>query len=445
LRRALAVIVLVLGGAGLALHAEDAGADLTFRRAVDALRWPLGTDTVRVRIVDGQVLVPTTLRSASGESVSGLLTLDTGAPVLALRRSVWDQLKVDTLALHGSYWSRVHRPLAWVEMGTARLPDLWIEDVYADSLFPDELGLFAPFLLVDRALVLSYADSVWAMVPPRFSVLPDDSATASETSIDRQARIRRSRSAYAAILDSASIAVPFRLYDSRILIDARVSEPDQDWRGGVVTLLLDTGASACALFSEVIAERVRRAPSWPRLTDATVRTMLGTRSAELTVLPALDLEGARPPLSVVRVEAQVIDRSALPDFSGELPERIHGVLGANFLDRFRVTIDYRDRVLWLRPSVARVVHTPGEDLVGMRLERRWGAMRVRSVTRASAADQAGIQFGDVVYSIDGHSMATAEIEDADRLLQGASGSEVVVVMGRGGMHRVLRLRRTAPR
>ena len=215
--------MLVLGGAGLALHAEDAGADLTFRRAVDALRWPLGTDTVRVRIVDGQVLVPTTLRSASGESVSGLLTLDTGAPVLALRRSVWDQLKVDTLALHGSYWSRVHRPLAWVEMGTARLPDLWIEDVYADSLFPDELGLFAPFLLVDRALVLGYADSVWAMVPPRFSVLPDDSATASETSIDRQARIRRSRSAYAAILDSASIAGPFRLYDSRILIDARVS------------------------------------------------------------------------------------------------------------------------------------------------------------------------------------------------------------------------------
>ena len=439
MRRWLAVGLLWLGGAWVV---GDARSDLTFRHAADAPRWPPGTDTVRVRIEDGMVQIPTTLVSASGNSVSGLLTLDTGAPFLAVRRGVWDELKVDTLAMHGAYWSKVPRPLAWLEMGTARLPDFWIKGVFADSLFPENLGLFGPFGLVDHALVLSYADSVWAMVPPRFAVVASDSAAAGEASLDRQTRIRRSRAAYAAILDSSSIAVPFRLYDSRILIDARVTEPATGWRGEPLTLLLDTGASSCALFAEVIAERVHRAPSWPRISNAVLRSMVGTQHAELTVLPAVDLENARPRVSVERVEAQVIDRSALPDLSGEIPERVHGLLGANFLERFRVIIDYREQVLWLqRASSRRVLAMPGQDQVGLRLERRWGLLRVQSVTQSSAAAGAGIRFGDVLRSIDGRSTATADVEDADRLLEGTPGSEVIVVADRNGMSQVLRLRR----
>jgi hypothetical protein len=438
LRRRLAAALLFLGGAWLV---GDARSDLTFRHPADAQRWPAGTDTVRVRIEDGMVEIPTTLVSASGNSVSGLLTLDTGAPFLAVRRGVWDELKVDTLAMHGSYWSKVPRPLAWLEMGTARLPDYWIKGVFADSLFPENLGLFGPFGLEDHALVLSYADSVWAMVPPRFSVVAGDSVGAGEASLDRQTRTRRSRAAYAAILDSSSIAVPFRLYDSRILIDARVTEPETGWRGEPLTLLLDTGASSCALFAEVIAERVHRAPSWPRISNAELRSMVGTQRAELTVLPAVDLENVRPRVSVERVEAQVIERSALPDLAGEIPERVHGLLGTNFLDRFRVIIDYRERVLWLQRAPRRLLHGPGQDQVGLRLELRWGSLRVQSVAKESAAARAGIRFGDVIRSIDGQSTASADVADADRLLEGTPGSEVVVVADRNGMSQVLRLRR----
>src|SRR5262249_48079466 len=121
LRRQLAVALLTLGALWLALGVDGARCDLTFRHPAHAPRWPAGTDTVRVRIEDGMVHIPTTLVSASGNSVSGLLTLDTGCPILAVRQGVWDGLKVDTLAMHGAYWSRVPRPLAWVEMGTARL------------------------------------------------------------------------------------------------------------------------------------------------------------------------------------------------------------------------------------------------------------------------------------------------------------------------------------
>jgi predicted aspartyl protease len=437
------IAALASGVVLIALPTTEARADLTFRHVEEHGRWPAGTDTVRVRIEDGQVLIPATLRSLSGQSASGFLALDTGAPFLALRRSVWDQLKVDTLEMHGSYATRVHRPLASVDMGTAQLPDLSVEGVYPDSLFPEEMGLFAPFQLVDRALVLDYADSVWAMVPPHFAFTASDSSSSSEIDVDRQARIRRSRAAYAGILDNACVAVPFRLSQSRILVDARVTEPDQNWRGGPLTLVLDTGASACLLFSEIVTERVHRAPSWPRLTDATIRTMKGMASSELTVLPALQLEGALPPLAVTRVEAEVIDRASLPDVEEQLPEHVHGLLGTNFLDRFRVTLDYRERVLWLRPVAIHVVRAPGGDLVGMRLERRWGHLRVQSVAPSSAAARAGIVFGDVVVSIEGRSMATAEVEGADRLLQGPPGSEVQLIMGRGGMHRVLRLRRGA--
>ena len=49
--------------------------------------------------------------------------------------------------------------------------------------------------------------------------------------------------------------------------DARVSEPDHDWRGLPLTLLVDTGASDCVLFSDVMAERVSGLRAGPRLAE----------------------------------------------------------------------------------------------------------------------------------------------------------------------------------
>ena len=442
------IAILALAGSVLGPTVETAWSDLTFRRAAESSRWPPGTDTVSIRVERGHVLVPATLRSFSGRSVSGTLVLDTGAPVLAVAVRVWNQLQLDTLVMDGvSFMKRVRRPLAALELGSARIPDLPIGGVFADSLLgPGELGLFAPSLIDDRALVLDYANRLWAMVPPHFAVLTSDAASASGANLGRGARVRRSRAAYAAVLGPAAVAVPFRLYQSRILVEARVSEPDHDWRGLPLTLLVDTGASDCVLFSDVMAERVSRAPAWPRLRDVAVRTMLGTKRMDATVLPLLAIGEGSPPVTMERIEAGITDRGSLPDLEGEgtLPERVHGLLGSTFLQRFRLTIDYRDQVLWLEPAsrpLPRLVATQ----VGLRLERRWGEMRVASLKASSPAARAGVVVGDVVLMIGGRTLDDLSVEAAERLLEGAPASDVDLVVGREGMRRVVRLRRGATR
>src|SRR5206468_12647568 len=90
-------------------------------------------------------LVPAVLRSPSGESASGRLIFDTGAPALVVTRQVWSTIRTDTFDLHGSQVVAVRRPLGSVELGPARLPDLTVDGVVADRVLePDVLGLFGP-------------------------------------------------------------------------------------------------------------------------------------------------------------------------------------------------------------------------------------------------------------------------------------------------------------
>ena len=435
--RTLAVCVLTAWMCG----APAVGADITFRGPAESSSWPPGTERVPVRIERGQVLVDATLRM-SGRSVSGLLVLDTGAPGLVVTESAWNRLQVDTTMTGGSFYQIVRRPLSSIRLGSSSIPGMVIGGVVEDSLLDaGVIGLLGPSMIQDKALALDYARSEWAIVPPRLAVVARDSASRGD--LTRESRVRRSRAAYPSVLPKDGVAVPFRLFDGgRILVDARACELDGTWCGSSLTLLFDTGASACVIFDDVIAERVAHAPSWPWLRDVPIHTLLGTSRMSATVVPRLQLTAASPPLAISRVDAGIAPRRALPDIGGTLPERIHGLLGATFLERFRVILDYGNQVLWLEPRPGREPRAFASSHVGLRLERRWGAMRVAAVARGSAASGAGITVGDVVVSIDGVALADEEGDDAESRLEGAPGSEVVLVTRHGGVERVQRLRRT---
>ena len=79
--------------------------------------------------------------------------------------------------------------------------------------------------------------------------------------------------------------------------------------------------------------------------------------------------------------------------------------------------------------------------MGLRLEPRWGAVRVAAVQRGSVAAEAGIAVGDVVLSIDGVALDGTEADTGESLLEGSADSEVVLVTRHEGMERVHRLRR----
>jgi hypothetical protein len=421
-----------------------ADADLTFRRPGEAIRTTPGAEVVPIHVVNGQIYLEATLHGPSGRDVSGRLVLDTGAPCLVVGQRVWNALQLDTLEHRMGDLTFVRRSLSSVELGSVKLDDFPIGGVFADSLMaPDVLGLLAPSLIQDRALVLDYVNSRWSIVSPRLAMVASDSTASDVARLTRGARILRSRAAYGAIVSSDAIAVPFRLYEgSRILVTARATEPARGWRGQPLTLLLDTGASACVLFEDVMAERVDRARSWPWLRDVPMHTMLGTSRMNATVVPSLQIEDASSPLVLNRVDVGVADRRSLPEIDRVLPERIHGLLGNTFLERYDLILDYANQVLWLRPRPHEVASRLHDPHVGLRLERRWGGMRVAAVAPGSSAEQAAIAVGDLVVSIDGSAL-TADPGDAEELLQGTFGSEVVVVTRREGREQVHHLRRSS--
>jgi hypothetical protein len=428
---------------GLLVGARITHAEITFRGPADTQPLPPGTERVPVLIDHGHVLVDATLRSPSGRSVKGLLVLDTGAPGLMVGASAWNRLGLDTLVMGGSFYQRVRRPLTSVDVGSAQIPGLAIGGVVEDSLLgAGVIGLLGPSLITDRALVLDYARSEWAIVPPRLALMGRDSSSRGD--LTRESRVHRSRVAYAAVLVPGAVAVPFRLFEGgRILVDVRACELDNAWCGSSMTLLLDTGASACVLFDDIIAERVPHARAWPELRDVPLHTLLGTSRMKATVVPSLRLLAATPPLAMPRVDAGIAPRRALPELDGTLPERIHGLLGATFLERFRVVLDYGNQVLWLEPRPASEARAFTKSHIGLRLEPRWGAIRVAAVQPGSAAAEAGIVVGDVVVSIDGVALGNGEAGTGESLLEGSADSEVQLVTRHDSLERVHRLRRTS--
>lgn len=204
----------------------------------------------------------------------------------------------------------------------------------------------------------------------------------------------------------------------------------------VAKLLVDLGAKATLLLTEPFIDRA----GLGQFQASGVRSSLGagiggeTRYAFVR-LHSLELANA----PALRLDSAVIGLSV----AGTLRSRGYdGLLGAEFLRRFRVTFDYPRKRLILRPRVPSPPNLEF-DMSGMFIVAEGAELHdlvVADVAPGSAAAAAGVAAGDHLTSIDGRDARALTLGAARSLLRGPDGREIVLETQRAGMRRTARMK-----
>lgn len=190
-----------------------------------------------------------------------------------------------------------------------------------------------------------------------------------------------------------------------------------DGREVAADLIVDTGSRLSLLLTTDFVRRERLLASFPDRAAGTVGAGIGGETRfELARLPRLVLDTLTHRDAVVGLSAG----SAL-DIRG-----FDGILGTEFLRRFRVYLDYAEGRLILEPGADR--DDPERfDMSGLVLVAPRGAdgrrtIRVHRVARGTPAAWAGVRVGDQILSVDGRSPPRLDLHEARRLLRGEPGT-----------------------
>jgi C-terminal processing protease CtpA/Prc len=110
-----------------------------------------------------------------------------------------------------------------------------------------------------------------------------------------------------------------------------------------------------------------------------------------------------------------------------------GIIGLPILRRYRVTLDFGGKRMWLAPSA-----NPGapfeRDRSGMNVLIGAEGLRVTHVARGGPAEKAGLKTGDLIVTIDGEMALTANAN-----LTGAPAGKVLDLALADGSRRKLTL------
>lgn len=413
---------------------------------VDAFRIPWEN-------ADGAILLRARLTGGSGLDTTGLLVLDTGAGYLALSSDLirWLQLSerpiepmtfspkpLQRLTING-YSQDVVGPILGVDTG-----------VIEQAIDRRVLGLLGYEPLASFAVRLDYRADTLALIPVRRDGIstapasrriaaPDLAANWASFLLARNA----SREALGPIFDTTAVALPFEILgDGKIVVTARAGNPN-DRTNPPLTLVLDTGATKTVLFTGAFA-RSHGSQGWPQVRGLSAPTLYGSENAYVARVPRITVIGPGESAGADGVDAVVMESDLEKALSQAVERPVDGLLGFSFLRRFRVTIDYPHRVLWLEPiAVGRDQRRYEYSHVGVQIERRDGVLRVVAVAEQSPAARAGIAAGDEVAGIDVADAAELDVIEASRRLEGAPGSRVTLRIRRGTeLHRYRLTRRT---
>jgi membrane-associated protease RseP (regulator of RpoE activity) len=99
-----------------------------------------------------------------------------------------------------------------------------------------------------------------------------------------------------------------------------------------------------------------------------------------------------------------------------------GNIGNRILERFRVTLDYERRQMWLEPGRLYPRRDP-MTRAGMQLTSSAGTVKVAELLKGSPAERAGLRSGDVVTALDGRPVLELGPDRVSEILdEGAEGS-----------------------
>jgi hypothetical protein len=426
-----------------------------------SIAWPPGTEVLRFENIEGIILVAATLHGGAGSDTTGPLVLDTGAGYLALDVGLARILGLLDSSATVEAVGLARHPLPRLTLGRWSLaevePVLTVEgEVVRRVSDRPVLGLIGQHPLRERAVWIDYRDQTIALVPgadedlpdtlrvavePGAATAPDSEALANPSPAQRDSSIARSRARLAPALSSAAVPVFFRLAgDGKILVRGRVSDPSPPRYSRTLNLLVDTGATKCVLFEDALAPGVTSADRWPAMRGLSAPTLIGTVPAWIARVPAIEIDAARQPLRTEGVDVGVIRSDLSQVLSRVTRETIHGLIGYSFLKRFRLALDYPNRVLWLDPIPGYRDDRPLEYChVGLQLERHEGAVVVIGVVENSPAAQAGISPGDVVVALDGVQAETLDLLALSRRMEGEPGRPLTLVVSRDAVERTVKL------
>lgn len=194
-----------------------------------------------------------------------------------------------------------------------------------------------------------------------------------------------------------------------------------------VNLLLDTGAGHAVMLNTYSTHIP--------LPDTTVEVQLGVGlsgkiSGSLGRLGGVTI-GGYPLSSVV---------ASFPDslsFGGKLSPKAsrQGNIGGELLRRFRVTINYPEKYMVLKPIRRAMKETFEHDMSGMDLRARgekFNEYYVDKVTEDSPADEAGLQKDDRLMFINNSSAKDLNMTEIYKLLQRKEGKAIDLVVNRQG-------------
>lgn len=379
------------------------------------------------------MLVEAGLHGASRDT-SGLLALDTGAGFLALDRALAAHLGVVEAGGQTGGIALADRALARFVLGSLgidHVTPLLTIDAGIVRRFTDRpvLGLLGQRPFTGRALIVDYQAEQLTVLP-----VPQQ----------RERSLEASRQAIGAHLSESARAVPFELAgDGKILVSGRI--PGIDSIGGppILTWIVDTGATRCVLFEEAF-EDPAFLRNWRSMEGLRAPTLLGDEPARVAVAPVVALPEPDGDVVADEVEVMIIGGPLARSLALAVGEPVHGLIGYSFLGRFRLGIDYVNRVLWLDPLPEGWEGRPWRDSqIGLQLERRGDAIAVAGVVRNSPAADADIRIGDRLVALGGTPSRLLDVPGALRRLEGRPGSAVTLTLERDRRlltHKLLRRR-----
>ncbi|MEO5617332.1 MAG: aspartyl protease family protein [Candidatus Eisenbacteria bacterium] len=410
---------------------------------------PTGAFLVAAENVEGALLIKSTLFNAGHVDTTGSLVLDTGAGYLALDGDLIVALGLADSIVQAMTFAP--RPLRRMQIGAYQQdavgPVLSIEtEVIEQAIDRRVFGLLGQQPLGSFAVRIDYRKDTLALVPmprdgvaatrPRRTAALDMAASSAALIMARNS----SRDALRDALEANAVCLPFELAgDGKILISARLGEPGIRRAEPAITLVLDTGATKTVLFEKTV-RRLRGDQKWKELRGLSAPTLYGSEVTYLCRVPAISLGSGASAVVAREVDVAVMASRLEGALSEAVQRPVDGLIGYSFLRRFRVTIDYPHRVLWLEPiNVARDQRTHEYSHVGLQIERRDGALRVVAVATNSPADESGVLPGDEFVTLEGAAAGGFDVVELSRRLEGAPGSRVSFRLRRGLEERTYRL------
>ncbi len=201
-------------------------------------------------------------------------------------------------------------------------------------------------------------------------------------------------------------------------------------RSDSVKLLIDTGFSgALSLFPSEMSEQYNTKPNIEHYSGYGLNGKILSTFKKLNSLEV----GKRTKLK--NVSSNFLDSTALRNI--QYDEYSDGSIGNDILKRFKVTLDYKNNRLILRP-VRREIKKPFfYNLCGLRIflveseEGIWHFF-IDSVREDSDADLAGVQHGDLLLEINGKKLKHLSISKVYELLNNFSETQRSLLVDRDG-------------